>query len=126
MEKAYCCFNSTARDFARIGQLVLNGGTWRGTRLISERYIKAATSPASWLVDEENRPVDFYGYQFWIMHHRGLTIPCLRGIHGQYIFIIPQKNAVVVRLGKERSEAQKNHMREDSYEYVDAALELMK
>ena len=101
-------------------------GHRHGGRIISERYIKAATSPASWLVDGENRPVDFYGYQFWIMHHRGLTIPCMRGIHGQYVFIIPEKNAVVVRLGKKRSEMEKDHMRKDAYEYVDAALELMK
>jgi hypothetical protein len=29
-EKAYCCFNSNARDFARLGQLVLNEGKWNG------------------------------------------------------------------------------------------------
>lgn len=35
MEKAYCCFNSNARDFARFGQLLLNNGQWDGQQLIS-------------------------------------------------------------------------------------------
>ncbi|HEY9125320.1 MAG TPA: serine hydrolase [Bacteroidales bacterium] len=39
-EKAYCCFNAIARDFARIGQLVLNKGRWNGKQIISEKYIK--------------------------------------------------------------------------------------
>ena len=40
MEKAFCCFNSNARDFARWGQLILNNGKWNGSQLISEAYIK--------------------------------------------------------------------------------------
>jgi CubicO group peptidase (beta-lactamase class C family) len=126
MEKAFCCFNSNARDFARLGQLVLNGGLWGQTRIISEQYLKEATAPSLWLVDEQNKPVDYYGYQFWIMRHRDLVISYLRGIHGQYVFIIPQKNAVVVRLGEKRSDVEKNHTRLDAFEYIDAALEVMK
>jgi len=39
-EKAYCCFNSNARDFARIGQLMLDSGRWKGVAIIS-RHITA-------------------------------------------------------------------------------------
>ncbi len=125
MEKAFCCFYASARDFARIGQLVLNGGTWNGRRVISKKYLDDATTPASWLADEKDKPVDFYGYQIWIMRHRGQTIPFMRGIRGQYILILPRKNAVVVRIGKKRIENKINHMPEDSYRYVDAALAMM-
>src|SRR3954468_14742033 len=34
-EKAYCCFNSNATDFARIGELYLDSGKWNGQQLIS-------------------------------------------------------------------------------------------
>lgn len=125
MEKAFCCFNTTARDFARIGQMVLNGGTFAGKRIISAAYLAQATSPASWLVDDTGKPIDFYGYQFWIMHHRGLTIPMARGILGQYIIIIPQKNAVIVRLGEKRLEEKKHQVPLDAYTWVDAALAVM-
>src|SRR5205823_14886354 len=33
-EKAYCCFNSNARDFARLGQLMLDSGRWQGNEII--------------------------------------------------------------------------------------------
>ncbi|MEI7503673.1 MAG: hypothetical protein WCJ61_10355, partial [Paludibacter sp.] len=49
MEKAYCCFNTNARDFARLGQLVLNKGEWDGAVVVDSNYIRQATTPASWL-----------------------------------------------------------------------------
>ena len=124
-ERAFCCFNSTARDFARIGQLILNGGAWRGDRIIPKKYLDEATAPRADMTDAAGRPVDYYGYQFWIMRHRGLTIPYARGIRGQYIFVIPEKNAVVVRLGELRIEKMKNNTPLDAYEWIDAALSLM-
>jgi CubicO group peptidase (beta-lactamase class C family) len=33
-EKNYCCFNSNARDFARLGQLMLDSGKWNGVSII--------------------------------------------------------------------------------------------
>jgi len=45
MEKAYCCFNSNARDFARWGQLMLNKGKWGDKQLISETYLGETTTP---------------------------------------------------------------------------------
>jgi CubicO group peptidase (beta-lactamase class C family) len=125
IEKAFCCFNATARDFARIGQMVLNGGTFAGKRIVSAAYLRQATSPASWLVDDKGKPVDFYGYQFWIMYHRGLTIPMARGILGQYIMFIPRKNAVIVRLGEKRIEEKVRNVPRDAYTWVDAALAVM-
>ena len=37
-EKAFCCFNSNARDFARIGQLMLDSGKWKGNAIIDSAY----------------------------------------------------------------------------------------
>jgi CubicO group peptidase (beta-lactamase class C family) len=125
-EKAYCCFNSTARDFAKIGQLILNKGMWNGKQLISEAYLQQATQPAAYLKTSSGNPVNFYGYQFWIIHHKGMQIPYARGILGQYIFIIPQKNAVVVRLGKKRMTNRSGEHPADLLLYLDAALALLK
>ena len=126
MEKAYCCFNTNARDFARFGQLVMNKGKWNNKQIISEKYLNEATSPASYLIDKEDRKaVDFYGFQWWIIHYKGHTIPYMRGILGQYIFAIPDKNAVVVRLGHERSKEYIDHHTKDIYQYLDAAFEIL-
>ena len=112
MEKAYCCFNSNARDFARLGQLILNKGMWNGKQVLDSNYIKAAITPATNLMytpkptpdgqTYNERPCTFYGYQFWIAQYNGLTVPYFRGILGQYIFVIPELDAVIVRLGHKR------------------------
>lgn len=125
LEKAYCCFNSNARDFARLGQLILNEGRWKGEQLVSRDYLRQALSPASFLEDEEGKAVDFYGYQWWIVNYKGRTIPYARGILGQYIFILPEQEAVVVRLGHERDPEYLNHHPKDVYLYLDAAYALL-
>jgi CubicO group peptidase (beta-lactamase class C family) len=113
MEKAFCCFNTNARDFARLGQLILNKGEWDGAVVVDSNYIREATTPATYLqytpktfenesVSIKPRLCNFYGYQFWIANYNGLKIPYMRGILGQYIFVIPALDAVIVRLGKKR------------------------
>jgi CubicO group peptidase (beta-lactamase class C family) len=127
MEKAYCCFNSNVRDFARFGQLVLNKGMWNGKRVISEEYLSEAISPKKYLIDKETgKPVDFYGYQWWIINYKGMEIPYMRGILGQYIYSIPDKNAVVVRLGHDRSSEYIANHPQDVYDYLDAAFLMLK
>ncbi len=125
-EKAYCCFNTNVRDFARFGQLILNNGTWDSTQIVSSTYLTEATSSASWLIDEDGNTVDYYGYQYWILHHQNLTIPYMRGILGQYIMAIKDKNAIVVRLGHDRSDEKINHHPADVYQYLDVALKILK
>lgn len=122
MEKAYCCFNSNARDFARWGQLILNSGSWNGKQLISEDYVQQATTPADYLIDEEGEKIDYYGFQWWIINYKNYQIPYMRGILGQYVFAIKEKNAVVVRLGHKRSDELIGPNRKDIFVYLDAAF----
>jgi CubicO group peptidase (beta-lactamase class C family) len=125
MEKAFCCFNSNAHDFARWGQLILNNGSWNNNQLVSESYIKEAISPAEYLIDDEGNMVDYYGYQWWLIDYNGHSIPYMRGILGQYVFVIPNKNAVVVRLGHKRSEELIGPNRKDIYVYLEAAFQIL-
>ncbi|MEN8121244.1 MAG: serine hydrolase [Bacteroidota bacterium] len=127
MEKAFCCFNSNARDFARIGQMILNGGMFDDVEVISKKYLDEAIKPAINLASSKGGLVDFYGYQFWIVQYKGYYIPFARGILGQYIFVIPDKNAVVVRLGNDGSDKRTFHheMPDDIYLYLDAAMEVL-
>lgn len=116
MEKAYCCFNSNARDFARLGQLVLQNGFWyvgkgdsvHRVSVVDSAYVAEALRPADYLtaVLEDGRevPCTMYGYQFWMLRYRGHEVKYFRGILGQYIFVVPDLDAVVVRLGHKRSD----------------------
>ncbi|MDA3865737.1 MAG: serine hydrolase [Salinivirgaceae bacterium] len=123
IEKAYCCFNSNARDFARLGQLVLNKGRWNGTQVISGKWIEESLKPASHLVDKNTgKPVNFYGYQWWMLKRNGLSVFYARGLAGQYIFIIPAKNMVIVRLGHKRSKERIDNLPSDIYNWIDFGL----
>jgi CubicO group peptidase (beta-lactamase class C family) len=87
------------RDMAKYGQLYLDGGVWQGTRILSEEWIRE-----SWGQYGRLAPLDRnghqYGYLWW--HHTydvgTRTIETLeaRGNGGQYIFVVPSLDLVVV------------------------------
>lgn len=122
--KAFCCLNSNARDFARLGQLVLQQGKWNDEQIVPASYIKDATSPASWL-KYEDQAVDFYGYQIWIMNYKGMKIPYFWGILGQFIIIVPEKNAVIIRLGEKVAERYEGVHAKDAIMYLEEGLKIL-
>jgi len=122
-EKAYCCFNSNARDFARIGALYMHNGNWNGKQIVPEAYVQKSIIPAQ-LLDEENKSNNRYGYSWWMLDYKGMHIYYARGILGQYIVAIPDKNILMVRLGQKRSKEKINDHPKDLYTYIDAALDL--
>jgi len=87
------------RDTAKIGQLVLNGGTWHGQRVVPEDWVKQSTKPrfnASW-----GGGMLQYGYQWWLgtsPFGAGRTVDWIAafGLGGQRIFIVPTLDLVVV------------------------------
>lgn len=105
-EKAYCCFNSNARDFARIGQLMLDSGKVNGQTVIDSSYFSKSIT-ACMIPDEAGLACNYYGYQWWIIPHDP-EIFYARGILGQYIICIPSKNMIIVRLGEKRDEKENN------------------
>lgn len=125
-EKTYCCFNTTARDMAHLARLILHNGNWNGKQVISEKYLQEAISPAVYLENEfSDGPLDYYGFQIWIMHYKGMQFPAFRGLGGQYVFAIPQKNAIVVRLGHKRSDEYIREKTIDMDQYLDIAFRIM-
>ena len=108
-EKAYCCFFSNARDFARLGKLYLNNGVWNGDTLLSAGYIKTAITPHG-LPDATGKPTNYYGLQWWIIpEFNGHKVYYARGILGQYMIVVPDKNLIIVRLGKKKKDKIGNH-----------------
>jgi CubicO group peptidase (beta-lactamase class C family) len=122
-EKAFCCINSNARDFARLGKLYMNQGNWNGTQLLDSNYVKEATSVSNLLDEDENKNVN-YGYQFWIANRKGLDVYYTRGLWGQYVICIPEKDMIIVRLGRNYGFHLADGHSEDFYQFIDAALEM--
>ncbi len=125
MEKAYCCFNATARDFARVGQLILHEGYYNNQQIIDSAYIQKIKTPAYHLKDDAQNPVDFYAAQWWLANYKDLDIIYARGILGQYIIIVPEKELVIVRLGDKRSKKRENHHPLDFYKYLELGLNII-
>ncbi|MBL0327903.1 MAG: serine hydrolase [Bacteroidetes bacterium] len=124
-EKSYCCFNSNAPDFARIGELFLDSGKWNGRPIVSADYVANSIKVAD-LADVNGGKQKKYGYAWWLIpNYKGHNIFYARGILGQYILCIPDKKMVVVRLGKKREKQlpTEDHPK-DVYVYIDAALEM--
>lgn len=99
-EKAYCCFYSNARDFARLGQLILQGGQWNDSTLISPEQVYRIQHPDTTLhYKKVGRPNYYYSSQWWTIPREAGNIYYAKGLQGQYVFAIPELDAVVVRLG---------------------------
>lgn len=125
-EKAYCCLYSNARDFARLGQLYLKNGVWNGDTIVPPAYVKISLTPTNLPDKLTGAKGDFYGLHWWLVpDYKGLEIFYARGILGQYIIVIPEKELVVVRLGEKRGEKKSMHL-QDVYDLTDAALEIVK
>lgn len=100
-EKAFCCLNSNALDFARLGKLWLNRGLHNGEQIIDSAFVTESITPKN-LKDKYNNDklVDYYGYQFWLLpDYKGQKNYYMRGTLGQLVIIIPQKKIIIVRLG---------------------------
>ncbi|NNC83386.1 MAG: serine hydrolase [Flavobacteriales bacterium] len=123
-ERAFCCFYSNATDFARFGQLFLCDGNWKGEQLISPQWVEESLTPCM-VPDATGEPVDHYGYQWWLNSHKGIDVQCMRGLKGQYVIVIPEREAILVRLGHERSDERIDHAPKDVYEFLDIALKIL-
>lgn len=85
-EKAFCCFNATARDYARVGQAVMSGSP----DIASPSWTQRLSTPVVKL--------DYgwgYGAQMW---HPYEGVNLMMGLHGQYIYQDKAWNTVIVKL----------------------------
>jgi len=118
--RASCCIYSNARDFARLGKLYMNKGSWNGQQLIPESYVEESLRPVG-NIDLQGDLVDYYGYQWWLGEHEDSPFIAMRGIHGQYIIAFPERDLILVRLGNRRSDEELNHFPIDMYDLLDLA-----
>lgn len=121
-EKAFCCINGRALDYAKLGRLYLNKGKWNEKQLVSKEWVEESTT----FKKRKNNFV--YSYHWW---HTRDHIPSIDSIHieapyyidpyatvpntyvvkpsgdyfaqgllGQYLYMYPEKNIIIVRMSK--------------------------
>lgn len=87
----------TSRDLAKIGQLILNNGAWKGNKVVSKKWIEESTTTQTKITKVA------YGYLWWNIPfkvNQGLVFSkTATGNGGQYIMIIPELKMVAVFTG---------------------------
>jgi CubicO group peptidase (beta-lactamase class C family) len=96
-EKMESGLNARAVDYARFGLLFLHDGEWNGRRIVSKDWVRAATRAGS-----PTDPAYYFNYRyFWWLDVEQPGRFYAFGKYGQYIYVAPDADAVVVRLGRD-------------------------
>ena len=87
LELAYCCLNTNARNYAKLGQLLLNEGQWRAVQLLDKAFVEEAIT---------QRLNPRYGLSIWVGEYNnreGGTGPyfSFNGHLGQYIIVCTRR-----------------------------------
>lgn len=90
--------NFTTRDYARFGQMILQGGVGNGHQLVPADWINESTWPSA---PTEPGKIG-YGYQWWIPvgAHEGEFLA--RGVYGQYMYFDQPRGVLIVTTGADR------------------------
>lgn len=111
LPRGFCCLFTTARDWLRVGRLILEGGRVGDEALVPAEWVKAMTSPSP------NNPN--FGYQIWRGSPAGTErkyndftvkafhsepfvaedILYIDGFGGQRVYIVPSEELIIVRTG---------------------------
>ncbi|MCG9543525.1 beta-lactamase family protein [Vibrio sp. Isolate33] len=129
-------FNTTLRDFARVGLAMVNNGEYNGQQVFSEKWVKDSFN----ITPEENRHMmnsvykdteaqvfdpHLEGYKnFLWVHDSDKNIATYRGVFGQFLYINQDKNVVIATFSS--AESASNAAREESKVRVEAFESLAK
>ncbi|HJM99990.1 MAG: serine hydrolase [Gammaproteobacteria bacterium] len=117
MPRTYCCLNATARDWLRIGILILNEGKMGQKQLIPKSWVNDMTASSqanpnygylTWLGNEHQKNRVYNPKSSATGHHSepydDRDIIYLDGFGGQRVYVIPSKGLVIVRTGATQME----------------------
>jgi CubicO group peptidase (beta-lactamase class C family) len=97
-EKMESGFNAVPRDYARFGLLIANAGRIDDRQVVPAGWLELATS-----AERSGSAAGFYAAHWWTGTPDGLRFPeghvLAAGNHGQFIYVAPDRDIVIVRLG---------------------------
>lgn len=90
--------NLRTRDYARLGQMFLQGGQWNGAQIVPAEWVAASTKASANTAPGETG----YGYQWWMPIDAEPGEYFARGVYGQYIYINQRLNVVIASNAADR------------------------
>lgn len=118
LAKAFCCISSNARDFARFGKLYKDFGKWNGKEILDSTFVAKSIKPRF-----KDSPQ--YGYGWWIKKTDNKSFFFMRGHHSQYVFVEPNDNIIIVRLGHHTSKDEGEVYTKDMDIYIEEAYKML-
>ena len=96
-EVTFAYFHAVLRDWARLGLMLANDGTWAGRSIVPREWLLAATTLAPGDVHLRlGWPYSGYGYQTWLVAGNRRMF-ALRGYRGQFVIVDPEAKLVLVQ-----------------------------
>jgi CubicO group peptidase (beta-lactamase class C family) len=119
IELAFGFLNATPRDFAKFGALYLHNGNWNGEQIVSEEWVRESVTPdnPNLLPGPKGEEFDTFGdygyqYQWWIPDNPDGDYMAI-GVWGQYIYVYPKENLVVVKTSIDPDFGANNYEHDD-------------
>jgi len=109
----------TPRQMIRFGELYLNGGRVAGRQIIPRQWVDKsddAVGRSRWGSDRE------YGYGFWIREFAGHKSFYAWGYGGQFIFVIPGLDLVVVTTSRSDVSRERRDHLDRIYDLVETLI----
>ena len=106
----------TPRQMVSFGELYLNGGKAKGQQVVPAAWVKASLAPRVRSRREGDR---FYGYCWWIREMAGHETFYAWGFGGQFIFVVPTLDLVVVATSSSTVAEERRSHRLTLYDLVE-------
>ncbi|MEM9838094.1 MAG: serine hydrolase [Pseudomonadota bacterium] len=101
-ELGYCCLQLTLEDYAKLGQLYVQGGKVGGVQVLPPEWPEfVATPPTEDHVPEGAGELG-YGHHFWLIGDEPGAMT-MQGYDGQFVHIDPEEEVVIVLVSADRS-----------------------
>ncbi len=113
MEKAFCCLQGRTIDFAKFGRLYLNKGNWNGKQIVSKEWVEYSTHS-----DPSGNNKRFFNNNWGIGPLKYNSFFAV-GLFGQYLYIYPEKNILIVRFGEAEASYHPNYWSNTFIQIID-------
>ncbi len=101
MEIAFGGLNATLRDYARFGEMYLEGGRYLGKRIVPAAWVRASTIPGKPHLQpgrhSGSASILGYGYQWWMPPDGDEGEFSAIGVYNQFIYVNPARRVVVAK-----------------------------
>ncbi len=105
----------TPRQMIKFGELYLHHGRDAGRQILPASWVDASFVPRT----QSQRSGKLYGYGWWIQEMAGQQTAFAWGFGGQYIFVIPSLDAVVVTTASENPGGDRREFRLGLFDMIE-------